>query len=92
MFYYYLAAQLIRNGLVDASHCPGGGFSTNTTANECGVETAAPVMTEWQNRFNSEILNVSQDTGVPAQLMKNIFSRESQFWPGIYDTLEEAGL
>ncbi len=90
--YYYLAAQLIRNGLVDASHCPGGGFSTNTTANECGVETAAPVMTEWQNRFNSEILNVSQDTGVPAQLMKNIFSRESQFWPGIYDTLEEAGL
>jgi hypothetical protein len=24
--------------------------------------------------------------------MKNIFSRESQFWPGIYEKVSEAGL
>jgi hypothetical protein len=51
-----------------------------------------PQVQEWQNRFDAEIVQVARDTGVPAQLMKNIFSRESQFWPGIYKTYREAGL
>jgi hypothetical protein len=90
---YFLAAMLIRNDAVDASECANGGISIENpwVANVCGLSKAYIAVIEWQNRFNTVILNISQETGVPAQLMKNIFSRESQFWPGIFTTLEEAG-
>jgi hypothetical protein len=90
--YYYLAGMLIRNGAVDALSCPNGGMADDFVANSCGVQVALPQVREWQNQFDSEILQVAVDTGVPAQLMKNIFARESQFWPGIYRTYREAGL
>ncbi len=89
---YYLAGMLIANGEVDASECRDGGLSTPLTASECGVRAAYEQVVHWQNRFDEEIWNVAQDTGVPAQLLKNIFSRESQFWPGIYQNYKEAGL
>ena len=89
---HFLAAMLIRNGAVDASGCPGGGLEDLTTANLCGVEKAADAMNTWQNQFDEEIMLTSADTGVPAQLLKNIFARESQLWPGIYNTIEEVGL
>jgi hypothetical protein len=89
---YYLAGMLIANGEVDASECRDGGLSTPLTASECGVRAAYEQVVAWQNRFDEEIWNVAQDTGVPAQLLKNIFSRESQFWPGIYQNYKEAGL
>ena len=90
--YYYLAGSLIRNNLVDASMCENGGLETASVANQCGLEIAEPMVSDWQNQFDSEILRVANETGVPAQLMKNIFSQESQFWPGIYDKVSEAGL
>jgi hypothetical protein len=90
--YYYLAGMLIRNGAVDASGCPMGGLEGDLTANVCGVQAALAQVHEWQNGFDSEILRVAEDSGVPAQLLKNIFSRESQFWPGIYKNYREAGL
>lgn len=90
--YYYLAGSLIREGLVDAGSCPGGGLQPSGVANQCGLETARPMINDWQNQFNSEIVRVAQETGVPAQLMKNIFSRESQFWPGYAASYQEAGL
>lgn len=90
--YYLLASMLIQNGEVDASSCPNGGIQSPRVANTCGIEAAMSRLEEWQNRFDLEILQVSKDTGVPAQVMKNIFSRESQFWPGIYLSLNEAGL
>jgi len=90
--YYYLAGNLINQGLVDASGCPDGGLETASIANQCGVEMAHSLISEWQNQFNNEIIKVANDTGVPAQLMKNIFSRESQFWPGFSSTYAEAGL
>ncbi len=90
--YYFLAAMLIQNGAVDASACPNGGLSQPGLANECGVAVAQPELLAWQNQFNQEILDVARDTGIPAQLMRNIFSRESQFWPGLYKSWQETGL
>lgn len=90
--FYFLAGMLIRNGAVDAGACPNGGMANSVVANNCGVQLALPQVREWQNRFDSDILQVAVDTGVPAQLMKNVFARESQFWPGIYRTYREAGL
>ncbi|NLA79985.1 MAG: hypothetical protein GX853_04455 [Chloroflexi bacterium] len=90
--YFLLAGLLIKQGLVDASTCPGGGLEENGAANPCGMDLARPFVKEWQNQFDSEIIRVANQTGVPAQMMKNIFSRESQFWPGIYNRVYEAGL
>lgn len=78
--------------MVDVSACPNGGIQSSGIANQCGVEAAQPAIDVWQNQFDSEIIQVSQETGVPAQLMKNIFSKESQFWPGFSATYKEAGL
>lgn len=90
--FYFLAGSLIRSGAVDASTCPGGGLQPNGVANQCGLETSRPMINEWQNQFDSEIVRVAKETGVPAQLMKNIFGRESQFWPGFAASYKEAGL
>ena len=88
---YYLAAALINNGVVDASICQDGGLENSYTANECGVTMAGPEIQYWQNQFDQEIITVAMMDGVPANLMKNIFIRESQLWPGIYDKIEEVG-
>ncbi len=89
---YYLSAMLIRNGTVDASDCPSGGLESLQTANLCGVEKASEAATAWQNQFNDDILSVSTSTGIPGQLLKNLFYRESQLWPGIYKDVNEVGL
>ncbi len=90
--YYYLAGSMISQGLVDAGTCADGGIQANGAANQCGLEIARELISDWQNQFNSEIIQVANDTGIPAQLMKNIFSRESQFWPGFSASYQEAGL
>lgn len=90
--YYYLAGSLITYGISDASGCLDGGLQAPNIASACGVEAARPQLLEWQNRFDEEILQAASDTGVPARLLKNVFSRESQIWPGIFKTYREAGL
>jgi hypothetical protein len=80
--YNYLAAQLIRQHAVDASACPDGGLMPDDSASNCGMEAARDAVREWQNQFDEIILNVGKDTGVPAHLLKNLFAKESQFWPG----------
>jgi hypothetical protein len=90
--YYYLAGALITYGVVDASACLDGGLQAPNIASPCGVDVARPHLAEWQNRYDGEIIQVSRETGVPARLLKNVFSRESQIWPGIYTTYAEAGL
>jgi hypothetical protein len=90
--YYYLAGSLITFGVVDASTCLDGGLQAPNIASPCGVEAARPKLVEWQNRFDEDIMSVSLETGVPARLLKNVFARESQIWPGIYTTYKEAGL
>lgn len=90
--YYYLAARLINQGAVDVSECADGGLANSQVASECGVAASQALLDEWQNTFNQDILAATQTSGVPAQLLKNLFSKESQFWPGIYHTYLEAGL
>lgn len=81
--YNYLAAQLIRAGAVDVRACPDGGLLPDGTgASTCGMEAARDAVRNWQNQFDSVILNIAKDTGVPAHLLKNLFAIESQFWPG----------
>ena len=80
--YNYLAAKLILNGMVDASSCADGGLVSGNVASTCGMEVARSAVTAWQNQFDDLILNVAKDSGVPAHLLKNLFAKESQFWPG----------
>ncbi len=90
--FYYLAGSFITQGMVDVSACSDGGLQSPGIANQCGLEAARYLINDWQNQFDTEIIRVANDTGVPAQLMKNIFSRESQFWPGVSSSYQEAGL
>jgi len=90
--YTYLAANLIRQGAVDASACSDGGLDENNGVNQCGLEKSRSAVSEWQNQFDDLILSTAQETGVPARLLKNLFARESQFWPGIYPATGDAGL
>jgi hypothetical protein len=90
--YYYLAGRLIFQGLVDASYCPSNGLLPNGYANACGLEQARPLVEEWQNQFDAQIIEAANKTGIPAQLMKNLFAQESQFWPGVFRVPNEFGL
>jgi hypothetical protein len=90
--YFYLAGRLIAQGVVDASQCSTGGLLPNGYADSCGIEKARTLLTVWQNQFDQSIVDASQKTGVPAQLLKNLFAQESQFWPGVFRVPFEFGL
>ncbi len=90
--YFYLAGRLIAQGVVQANQCPSGGLLPNGYANACGLETSKDKVEAWQNQFDARIIEVSQNTGVPGQLMKNLFAQESQFWPGVFRVTNEFGL
>lgn len=90
--YAYLAGNLISQGVVDARVCADGGLTAEGTASACGLEAARPAVEEWQNQFDSLIYDIAIKTDVPAQLLKNLFSRESQFWPGVFRNGDDVGL
>jgi len=90
--YTYLAANLILQGVVDASTCADGGLVPGGGVNQCGLEQAREAVTEWQNRFDELILAIAADADVLARLLKGLFARESQFWPGIYQAGGDVGL
>jgi hypothetical protein len=90
--YTYLAANLIGQGAVDASMCPDGGLVPGGGVNQCGLEASREAVNAWQNRFDALILKTAEETGVPARLLKNLFARESQFWPGFYPDTGDVGL
>lgn len=90
--YSYLAGRLIAEGVVDASACPSGGLLSNGYANNCGLEVAMPEVIVWQNQFDDQIMLVANEVKVPAQLLKNLFAQESQFWPGVFKQPQEFGL
>ncbi len=90
--YAYLAGNLISNGAVDASHCADFGLDANGQATTCGLEAAQPKMIEWQNHFDTLIMEAAEETNVPATLIKRLFARESQFWPGVFNAGTDVGL
>jgi hypothetical protein len=90
--YEYLAANLIKHGLADASNCIDGGLLENGFVSPCGLDMSLAAVKDWQNRFDGLIFNAANETGIPARLIKNIFGRESQFWPGQNSGNPEAGL
>ncbi len=72
--------------------CADGGLDDNNGVNQCGLEKSRSAVNEWQNQFDELILSTAQETGVPARLLKNLFARESQFWPGTYQAAGDVGL
>lgn len=90
--YSDLAGTLIETGVVDASQCADFGVDEFGQATACGLEAATPAMTDWQNRFDQLILDAAVDTQVPAVLLKRLFARESQFWPGAFNEGTDVGL
>jgi len=87
--YNYLAANLILAGVVDANQCENGGLLPDSYgANTCGVEVAYPDVIDWQNRFDNMILKTAIETQVPAQMLKRLFARESQFWPTLSEEFD----
>lgn len=90
--YAYLAGNLISQGEVDVSACADGGLNESGAASACGMDAAKNVVSEWQNQFDALIFETAQKTDVPAQLLKNLFSRESQFWPGVFRLGADVGL
>jgi len=90
--YTYLAKNLILQGAVDASTCTDGGISSDGMVNQCGLEMSREAVTTWQNRFDKLILTTARETSVPARLLKNLFARESQFWPGSGQAPGDTGL
>ena len=79
--YAFLAGQLIWYGYVDASGCVNSGLLPNGYADECGMEKAHDLVMEWQNRFDQVIVDASDESYVPARLIKGVIAQESQFWP-----------
>ncbi len=90
--YTYLAGNLIERGVVDASECLDFGIGEDGFATQCGLEVAQDAMYEWQNRFDKLILDAANDAEVPAVLLKRLFARESQFWPGAFNGGTDIGL
>ena len=90
--YAYLAGNLISRNIVDASQCPDFGLDFNGQATACGLDIAQSAMTEWQIRFDTLIMKSAEETSIPAILLKRLFARESQFWPGIFNAGNDVGL
>ncbi len=87
-----LAGRLLRWGFVEAPECPWEGLLPDGTASVCGVEQAREAVGVWQNRFDIRILQVAEETGIPAKLIKALFAQESQFWPLGFPGVQEYGL
>ena len=81
---YFLAGQLISNGVVDAGTCPSGGLTLTGYANACGMDAAREDVIAVQNLMNQAILDQWDTVGVPPVLLKMMIRTESQYWPSRY--------
>jgi len=79
-----LAGQFIFHGLVDASSCGDGGLLESGAASPCGETVARNAVIVWQNQFDQEILRAAAENDIPPFILKQVFVKESQFWPETY--------
>jgi hypothetical protein len=80
--YALLGGRLIWWGYVRPACGTFSGLDPYTlAANPCGMISAQPKVTEWQNQFDAEIWSAATAQGVPAVLLKRMIGIESQFWP-----------
>lgn len=90
-YYYYLAGQILLEGLTTARDCNNSGIS-GQYANNCGVLAAVPITYIYQNAHDKEITAAAAAYGVPNALIKRIIAVESQFYPGALGNAGENGL
>ena len=79
--YYFLAGRMIAYGLASPGTCPSKGLTIEGYANECGLSAVYRGMIDWQNQFDNGIFFASDIVGISPILLKNLFAKESQFWP-----------
>jgi len=81
--YYLLAGKLLWYGYAD-SQCLDGSAGVDPVtfgATPCGLSGARNLMIAWQNGLDESILSAARSWHVPADLIKQIIARETQFWP-----------
>ena len=79
---YLLAGKLIWYGYAQAA-CPGGlsGVDPETfAATPCGMDGARAQMIAWQNSLDDAILKAAREWNVPAEMLKELIERETQYW------------
>lgn len=80
---YILAGRLIWHGYA-RPNCPGGlsGIADIETlsASPCGMDGARSEVIAWQNSLDAAILIAAREWHVPADLLKSLIERETQFW------------
>lgn len=91
--YAILAGKLIWYGLVTPKCFGWSGVDPIThAATQCGLESAMPLLVNWQNQFDQAIYDAAIQAQVPPKLLKGLISVESQFWPLAVGTIGEAGM
>ena len=78
---YLLAGRMITFGLASPGTCPSKGLTIDSYANECGLSAVYSVMVDWQNQFDNGIYFVANLMEISPYVLKNLFEKESQFWP-----------
>jgi predicted CXXCH cytochrome family protein len=86
-----LAGKLIFHGLVNASSCADGGMLNTGAASPCGESAAHNAVILWQNQFDPQIFAAAKEAGIPPFVLKNVFIKESQFWPATYHNPKYGG-
>jgi len=72
--YQYLAGRLISQELVDVTECPASGLMSNGYADACGLSKAKSVVDSVAKPIRHSNLKRCPETGLPAQLLKNLFA------------------
>ena len=56
------------------------------------MDKARTAQVAWQNQFDEAILIAARENRIPAYLLKRLFAKETQFWPGTTWLIWEYGI
>jgi hypothetical protein len=76
---HLLAAKLIWYGYVKPD-CKNGSLSSPLSPTPCGLDAARPMMVQWQNSMDAEIVKAASEWNVSAIMLKQMIENETQFW------------